>query len=233
MAMNLIGPYPYSLYNTYVGSMAQEHRLDVISNNLANAGTPGFKRDVPVFTGYMLKGTKTDYRQGQLQQTGNTLDLALTGPGFFQVETPEGVRYTRNGSFTQNGAGQIVNMDGHPLVGAGVVPAGTVDLAVTADGRVLADGAQIGAINLVEFEDGALLGKEGNNYFTPKTDQVTPGAAQETTVEQGYLEMSNVNNVEAAINLIDTVRTYEVFQKVLHSFQEADNKSINEVGRLV
>lgn len=231
--MNMfVTQYPYYTYNTYLGSMAQEHRMNIISNNLANINTPGFKRDVPVFEGYIVKSTAIHFSQGTFRETGNRLDLALSGPGFFQVDTPNGVRYTRNGNFTLNEQGQVVDMQGAPLVGGGVVPPETVDLHITTDGRVMADGAQVGQVELVEFEDLRILAKEGNSYFAPKIEGVAGNPAEETTVEQGYLEMANVDAVEQSVNLIDTVRTYEVFQKIIFSFEEADQKSINEVGRL-
>jgi flagellar basal-body rod protein FlgG len=232
MAM-FVKPYPYSTAKTYIGSMGQEFRMEILANNLANAGATGFKRDVPVFEGFMVKATQVDFEQGHFQETGNRLDLALSGPGFFQIDTPDGARYTRNGSFTTTSDGEIVTMHGHPLAGAGEVPPNTVDLVVAEDGRIMADGIQIGEIEIVEFEDRRLLRKDGYNNYAPKVEDVTPQEAAETTVSQGYLEMSNVDPVLGSVNLIDTLRTYEAFQKTIHSFEETDTKCVNEVGRLV
>ena len=229
----LIGPYPYSTVHTYIGSMAQEHRLNVIANNLANINTPGFKKDVPVFEGYMVKATRTYFSQGAFEQTGNTLDLALSGPGFFQVETPNGVRYTRNGAFTRDSVGEVVTMQGYPVVGAGVVPENVVDLVVDENGRILADGNEIGRFELVEFEDPKVLAKEGHDMFALKVEGLGGEEATETTMRQGAIERSNINPVTESVAMIDTLRTYEVFQKVIQAFQEADQKSMNEVGRLV
>ena len=229
----LVGQYPYHLSNTYIGSLAQEHRLNITSNNLANVNTPGFKKDVPVFDGYLVAATKTYFAHGSFQQTKAKLDLALSGPGFFQVETPNGVRYTRNGSFNLNAEGQIVTKEGYPVVGAGAIPANAKEVTITEDGRVLVDGGQAGQIDLVEFEDPNVLAKAGNNLFVPKVEGLAGGPANNTTVNQGYLETSNVDPVMESVNMIDTMRTYEVFQAVIQSFQEADQKSINEVGRMV
>ncbi|MEW6266664.1 MAG: flagellar hook basal-body protein [Thermodesulfobacteriota bacterium] len=229
----LIGPYPYHLSHTYLGSLAQEQRLDIISNNLANISTPGFKKDAPVFEGYILKATKSYFGQGDFEKTDNSLDLALSGPGFFQVTTPNGVRYTRNGSFTRSAEGEIVTLEGYPVVGGGVVPANVRDLNVTPDGRILVDGEEIGQLELVEFEDLNALAKEGKNLYTLKSPGLTGTPAQQTEIAQGFLERSNVDPIMESVNLIDAVRTYEVFQKIVLSFQEADQKSINEVGRIV
>ena len=229
----LVGSYPYSTWHTYLGTLAQESRLDITANNMANAATPGFKRDVPIFEGFLVKASKTDFSQGHFEQTENKLDLALSGPGFFQIETPNGIRYTRDGSFTTNAEGQIVTMDGYPLLGAGIVPNDVVDLNIAEDGRIVADGDEIGRVELVEFEDPSILAKEGHNNFVPKTEGVVGNPAENTTVAQGFIEKSNIDPVMESINLIDTLRTYEVFQKVVHSIQEADQKTINEVGRLI
>ena len=223
---------PAYLLRTQVASEAQELRLNIIANNIANIATPGFKRDVPVFEGFILKATATHFSQGDIQATGNKLDLALQGPGFFQIETPNGIRYTRNGAFTISSTGQIVNMEGYPVVGPETVPEGTLELTVTGDGRLLADEVEIGQFELLEFEDTRVLAKEGYNNFRVKVEGITGTPAEETTVQQGALERSNFNVVQEMINLIDTIRTFEAAQKVILSFEEADQKSINDVGRL-
>ncbi|MBU2548533.1 MAG: flagellar hook-basal body protein [Proteobacteria bacterium] len=222
-----------NLLRTKVGSLAQEYRLNIISNNVANANTPGFKRDVPVFEGFIVKATKTHFEQGPIEFTGNKLDLALQGPGFFQIETENGVRYTRNGTFTVNSAGQIVNLDGQVVVGSGRIPEETVDLVVNEDGTIMADGTDVGRLEIVEFEDTSVLKKEGYNNFATKNPDVRGAEPEKTTVSQGCVEKPNFNVVEEMVNMIDTIRTFESFQKVILSFEEADQRSINEVGRLI
>jgi flagellar basal-body rod protein FlgF len=233
----LIAPYPYHSAHTYLGMMSQEQRLNVIANNLANANTPGYKKDVPVFDptteGYVVKSTKTYFGQGNYQQTGNSLDLALAGPGFFQIETPNGIRYTRNGAFTTNQLGEIVTQDGYPVVGGGVIPENTRDIIVGSDGRVLADGDEIGAFELVEFEDPNMLAKEGANLYATKMEGIGGVEAENTSIDQGYLETSNVDPVLASVMMIDTMRTYEALQKIAWSVQEATQRCINDVGQLM
>ncbi|MBF0529454.1 MAG: flagellar hook basal-body protein [Deltaproteobacteria bacterium] len=228
-----IGPYPYHMSHTYLGSLAQEERMNITSNNLANANTTGFKRDVPVFEGYVLKATKTDFSQGHFEKTNNNLDMALNGPRFFHIQTPTRLRYTRNGAFTRSATREIVTQEGNPVVGGGVVPENVVDLAIDENGRITADGAEIGRLQMVEFQDVNGLAKEGNDKYVPKAPGITGTPAQATTVEQGFLERSNVEPVMESVNLIDIARTYEVFQKIVLTIQEADQKSINEVGRVV
>jgi len=220
-----------NIFKSALGSQAQEYRLSIISNNLANLNTPGFKKDVPVFRGFLLNSTKPDFSQGQLRQTGSKFDLALSGPGFFQIETPGGTRYTRNGALTINHDGELVTKSGFLVSGNISIPESAVEVHISPEGRVFADGQEVGAIDLVEFDNLGILEKQGDSLFSLRGDE--PGhAAENTTVEQGYLEVSNVNAVASMINLIDTTRTYEAIQKTIHSFEEADSKTINEVGRL-
>ncbi|MBW2061051.1 MAG: flagellar hook-basal body protein [Deltaproteobacteria bacterium] len=221
-----------NIFRSIIGSMAQEYRLNVTANNLSNVNTPGFKRDVPVFKDFMVTATKSDFSQGMLKQTGGRFDLALSGPGFFQIQTPFGTRFTRNGIFTLNSDGVLVTQDGYPIQGELTIPREAREVVIGPDGSVLADNENIGAIEIVEFENLSMLKKQGNDFFMPLSAGVTGSAAEKTTIEQGYLEMSNVNPVNAMINLIDTTRTYEAFQKVIHSFEETDTKIINDVGRL-
>lgn len=228
----LVRPFKYSTWNTYLATIAQENRINITSNNLANISTPGFKRDVPIFEGYIVKATKTDFQQGPFESTENRFDLALSGPGFFQVETPQGVRYTRNGNFTLTNEGRLVNMEGHPVVGDVTIPDDATEVQILEDGRVFADGDEIAQIEIVEFEDPNVLAKEGYSLFVPKGAGIEPRVATGTTVEQGYLERSNADPVRESVELIDTMRTYEVFQKIVHSFTEINQKNTNEVGRL-
>ena len=228
----LIRPFNYSTWNTYLATMAQENRINLTSNNLANISTPGFKRDVPVFEGYIVKASKTDFQQGPFESTENQFDVALSGPGFFQVETPQGIRYTRNGNFTLNNAGELVTMEGHRVGGNITVPDGVTEVRILTDGRVFADTNEIGQIDVVEFQDPNVLAKEGYSLFVPKADGVEAQPATQTTVEQGYLERSNADPVRESVELIDTLRTYEVFQKIAQTMQDINQKNSNEVGRL-
>ncbi len=222
-----------NIFRSVVGSLAQEYRLNIIANNLANTNTPGFKKDIPIFRDYMLKATSPDFSQGQLRKTGGTFDLALNGPGFFQIKTPFGIRYTRNGAFTLTSEGTLVSQDGYPVQGELNIPGDAKEVIIEPNGEVLADNQSVGTIEITEFEDLKALKKEGNNYFVPVNPQITGKTAEKTSIEQGYLEMSNVSAVTSMINLIDTTRTYEAYQKLIHAFEDADSKVINQVGSLI
>ena len=222
-----------SSYNRVIGSIAQETRLNIISNNLANVSTPGFKKDVAIFEGFMIAATKPYMGQGHLIQTGSKFDLGLNGPGFFQIETSNGLRYTRDGSFTVNAQGSLVTQGGNIVLGETVIPSNAKEIAISPNGEVTADGESVGSIELVEFADLSVLEKEGNSFFKTLTPELVGEVARETTIEQSYLEMSNVNVMTEMIGLIETTRTYEAIQKMILTYEEIDGKAINEIGRLI
>lgn len=232
-----IGPYPYSLDNTYLGMMAQEERMNLTANNMANVNTPGFKKDVPIFEGYLAKQSKTYFGQAPFELTDRDLDIAIDGPGFFQVETDAGIRYTRNGNFKVNSDGEIVTMDGDPVVGAGFVPEGSKMVVVDSDGRIQAvnqDGEfeEVGQFEMVEFDDPNMLIKEGYDFYVPKRPDFEPRDAEFTRLEQGYLEKSNVNPINESVQMIELYRIYEALQKIVHTKQEMDEKAIGQLGKL-
>jgi flagellar basal-body rod protein FlgG len=232
-----IGPYPYTITHTYLGMMAQEERLSLTANNMANVSTPGFKKDVPVFEGYLVKQSKTYFAEGPFELTDQDLDIALHGPGFFQIETAAGIRYSRNGNFKVNSTGQIVTQDGDPLIGAGFVPEGSLKVIIEPEGRVQAidqDGEAviIGQIELVEFDDPNMLIKEGYDLYVPKSPDFEPQPAAETTAVQGFLEKANVNPVNEMVQMIELHRIYEALQKIVHSRQEMDEQAIGQLGKI-
>ena len=232
-----IGPYPYQLNHTYLGMMAQEERMNLTANNMANVNTPGYKKDVPIFEGYLVKQSKTYFGQGPFELTDKNLDVALHGPGFFQIETSAGIRYSRNGNFTTNSDGQIVTPDGYPVIGAGFVPEGYRAVKIESGGRVTAinqEGAEeeIGQFEIVEFDDPNMLIKEGYDMYVPKSPAFQPEPAENTSLEQGYLEKSNVNAVNESVQMIELYRIYEALQKIVHTKQEMDEKATGQLGRL-
>ncbi len=172
-----------------------------------------------------------------MELTERNLDLALDGPGFFQIETAAGVRYSRNGHFQVNSDGQIVTDEGDPLIGAGFVPEGAKDVIVEPEGRVKVvnqDGDEeiIGQIELVEFDDPNMLIKEGYNFYVPKSPAYLPQPAENTQAVQGFLEKSNVNPGIESVQIIELYRIYEAMQKIVHAKQEMDEKATGQLGRL-
>jgi len=242
-----------SLWIAKTGLDAQQTNLDVISNNLANTSTNGFKRSRAVFedllyqtlrqpgaqtteqtqvpsglqvgTGVKPVSTVRNFAQGNLQQTGNNLDMAINGQGFFQVQMPDGTTsYTRDGSFQLDANGTLVTSNGFPIIGPITVPPGAQDIAVSQDGTVSAIVAgqvapqQLGQIQLATFVNPAGLFSRGQNLYQETAASGAPTQAVAGTngtgqISQGYVETSNVNVVEELVGLIQAQRAYEINSK--------------------
>jgi len=226
-----------------IGFHEQDRIFDVISNNLSNAQTAGYKRDVPVFRKILassLESTssqeqdqvKTIFQQGDLHQTGHALDLAIEGEGFFKVKTPSGIRYTRAGNFRINREKMLVHGSGFPVAGRqGEVILNGKQIVVERNGSIRVDGAEVDQIAPVMVRDLNQLKKEGQGLFRLDGDQ-NETASEQSQVLQGTLELSNVNPVEEMVKLIDCLRTYESCVKIVHSSDEMDSKAVNEIGRI-
>jgi flagellar basal-body rod protein FlgG len=233
--------------------LAETTRTDTIANNLANGNTTGYKKDIaiskdfaniliqrindgqnPATVGRLGLGSIIDeiatiQTTGIMRPTGNTLDFAVDGKGFFAVETPAGVRFTRNGSFSRNVQGELVTSEGYQVLGqngAIRIPEGQVSVEKT--GRVTVDGVDAGQLRLVEFADDRQLVKEGASLFrAPNNGRPATGK-----VEQGMLEQSNVNIVSEMVNLISGYRAYEVNAKTVQAHDQLLDKAVNEVGKV-
>ncbi|BAS28909.1 flagellar basal-body rod protein FlgF [Limnochorda pilosa] len=272
------------LYTAASGMLAQAARLDLEANNLANAGTSGYKADQaellsfpsillhrvggvqgdpvpaapggapirtrpegmdrlpfrqapvvgPLGTGVYVEGVHTSFRQGPLHATGNPLDLALEGPGFFAVETPAGVRYTRAGGFRLDAEGYLADPAGNRVLGVdGPVAVGRGGaVTVTDEGTVFVDGQPAGQLVLVDFADpNAELRKQGANLYGPRPGAV-PQPAPGARVAQGMLEGSAVNVVEGMVRLIELQRAYDASQRVVRSYDETLGQAVNELARI-
>ncbi|MDE2156432.1 MAG: flagellar basal-body rod protein FlgG [Xanthomonadaceae bacterium] len=246
-----------SLWIAKTGLDAQQTRMDVIANNLANANTTGFKSSRASFqdliyqnkgqaggqtteqtqspsglmlgTGVRVVGTEKLFTQGNISQTGNSMDVAIQGRGFLQVSLPDGTTaYTRDGSLHSDANGQLVTAEGYPLEPAITLPSNVQSLTIGSDGTVSATTAgsaaavQIGTLQLADFINPAGLQAQGGNLLvetassgSPQTGQ--PGLSGMGTLQQGALESSNVNVVEEMVNMIETQRTYEMNSKAISS----------------
>ena len=244
-----------ALWVAKTGLDGQQTRMAVIANNLANVNTTGFKRGRAVFadllyqnvrqpgaqssqnsqlpsglmlgTGVRVVATEKTFTQGNIFQTGNNLDLALQGRGFFEVGRPDGsIAYTRDGSFQLNGQGQVVTSDGYTVQPGLTIPSGAQSLTIGADGTVsvMQTGSttptEIGSFELADFVNPAGLQPMGDNLFletassgSPQTG--APGANGLATLVQGSVESSNVNIVEELVNMIETQRAYEMNSKAI------------------
>jgi flagellar basal-body rod protein FlgF len=223
----------------------QEKRLEQISNNLANVDTGGYRKDEVSFREMLYtaasgrqrvgKSVKimTDHAVGPVTGTGNAFDLSIAGDGFFQVQTPDGIRYTRAGNFRLDDQGQLVTANGHPVLGeGGAILIGSGEPAVTPDGSIFVDGEQAGRLAIADFTDRTVLEKEGLNYFRVRggmAEEIVPAGYR---VSQGYLEGANVNVVNAMTEMIDLHRLYEAQQKMISAIDEVDGQATRRVGSL-
>jgi len=232
------------------GMQALWQRHEVLANNLANTTTTAFKRDdvIPVpgnataqqpgaGFGLALAASQpaiqyTDHAQGPIQQTGRSLDVALEGSGFFEVDTPSGPRYTRSGAFTLGGDGALMTADGYPVKGvAGPLVLRSPNFTINGQGEIR-DGEQvIGALKIVDFPKPYQLLKEGANLYVPA--EPIPPDASSAQVVSGALEGSNVNSIEAMVSMIEVLRSYEAAQKALQALEEANQAAANQIGTVV
>ena len=213
-----------------------------VAHNLANINTAGYKRRVSSFSRELMEQMSgdssmsvpqgeisvtnvIDFSQGSLLKTERSLDVAISGKGFFIIETPNGPLYTRNGAFDTNPQGQLVDLEGRIVAGANgpiVIPAGVSvqQVAISDDGGVRAGNAALGRLKVVDFEeDEDKLVAVGKNCFAAPED-VTPAAAQKTLMKQGYQENSNVQRMEELVNLVTVSRLYETNMRLLQRRQE-------------
>ncbi len=247
-----------SLYSAATGMEAQQLNLNTIANNLANVNTPGFKRSkiefqdllyqkprasgsdsgagnivptgIEVGNGSRVAATSKVFTQGQLTQTGEKLDLAIQGDGFFEVQKPDGtIGYTRDGSFKLNAQGQVVTVDGLPLLsGFQAIPIGASSVDISQSGQVTvqtASGTTSFRLTLTRFANPSGLRSMGGNLYdeTGASGPPETGAPSESgfgSIMQGYTESSNVNIVEEMVNLITAQRAYEINSKSIQTSDE-------------
>ncbi len=242
----------------YVGlsrQMTLKREMDVIANNIANSDTTGFKvesimlrEDVEQPT---LKasagssppekitfvhdaGVARDFAQGPLRQTGGTFDLGLTGDGFFQVQTANGNRLTRDGRFNTNAQGQLVDKTGNPVLSNGGQPI-RLDPTKSApqiahDGTISQDGVIAGKVGVFSVPDRNALGKEGGGLFDP-TGQ-TPVADPKTTIQQGMIENANVDAIQQMTRMIAVSRAYEQVSNMMNETSQTSDESIQRLGKV-
>ena len=253
------------LFTAWTGMANEQKRLDIVSNNLANASTVGFKKDSVTnqsfdnlltlkikdsseaynnrAIGSMSLGVKigevyTDFNQGSLRSTGNTYDLAIEGSGFFNISTTDAngdevIKYTRNGNFTMDQNGVIMDMNGNALIGEGgrlTVPVDASNVVIDADGSVYADGNYIDKVQITDFEDYDYLTKQSDNMYVP-----LEGAEEKQTgasIHQGYTEKSNVNVIREMTDMIAITRAYEANQKVIQTIDGTLDLAANSVGKV-
>ena len=223
----------FSMKEAVRGFQNQAQRFEVISNNIANSSTPGFKKDIFSLDAYNQETTVPDMKNGPVKWTGNALDFSIEGQAFFEIKTPAGLRYTRQGSFTLNSERELVNPDGFLVMNDREQPI-TVngsDITVGPDGTIEVDGRATDKLGLMVFDEPKMLAKENAAYYAPSPQAGEKQEAEEgVLLKQGYLEQSNVVVAEEMVRMIDAMRKYESFQKVISTISEMDDKAITDVG---
>ena len=237
------------------GCLKEEIRMDIISNNLANSTVLGFKKSKISFqkmlekigtdiTGRnrilgrtnspLLVNIQTDMSQGDIRSTGNRLDVAIAGDGFFKISTPDGIRYTRKGNFRLDDQRNLVTQDGYNVMGkSGPININGTDIDIDEHGFLSIDGNIGDQFDMATFEDYENVINDGMGRFkylsdNPPENDLPP----DTSIKQGYVELSNVNVAEEMVSMIHSLRAFESYQKAMKVLDECDNRAINQVGKL-
>jgi flagellar basal-body rod protein FlgF len=241
------------IYTAVSGMKAQMDALDILSNNLANLNTAGFKEEKAFFTllqeemnpadsgevNSALSGQKViaqsalNSSNGSLVLTHRDLDIALTGDGFLTVETPQGVRYTRNGSLLLDSKSVLTTAEGFPLLGEGgrSISLGPGKININDDGEVFLNDARVDRLKIVSFQNSSPLVQEGSSLLSSQGGK-TSEKPSEAKVCQGYLEQSNVNPVSAVVSMVGILRQFESLQKSVNLvMNDLNSKSIDRLGR--
>ncbi len=233
--------------------IALRRELDVIANNLANMNTTGFQAERVAFEDYLMPraegtafqpsdddiafvydwATYRDVEPGARQVTGNELDIALSPGGYLTVETPQGLRYTRDGGLQINDQGQLVTAAGHPVISLGGTPIlftpADSEITITGTGQVTTNAGGRGTLMLVSFENEQTLEKQGNNLFVAD-EAVDPDPT--VRVSQGVLEASNVQPVREMSRLVEVQRAYEMQAQMLRQSDQLRQEAIRQLGQL-
>lgn len=239
-------------YAAMTGLVARTQALDIAATNLSNAQTPGYRAEQEYFRSVLmgpgaldssqdsqlgrtvnnyglLGGDRLNLAQGAIEQTGNPLDLAIEGQGFFMVQTPNGPRYTRDGAFHRAPSGQLVTATGEPVLSAAgqVIPIPPGEVSVGADGALSVAGGVVATVGVFTFPAGVQLTAEGaNRYLAPQN--VKPALSKDAAIHQGAIEGANQDVIKGTMNLILVQREAEMMQKALTVFHTEFNKIATE-----
>lgn len=234
----------------YVGlskQMALREQMDLAAQNIANMSTPGYKARGMMFTDYMSKGEgaqgdklhqvvgQTSFRridQGPMQQTHNPLDMAISGQGYFAIDTPNGVQYTRAGNFALSSDGTIVTAQGHSVQSAGggplQIPEGETQITVTADGTISTENGEIGQFKMVSFGDEQGLKEAGDGLYD--ADGAAELPTEGASIIQGAIEGSNVQPVKEMTEMIEILRSYQSTQRIMQGDHDRIRSAIRTLS---
>lgn len=238
------------IYTAASGMAYMIKKYEVLTNNLANIDTPGFKEDYltsrntnisfpldanPI---HLPKGIEpehiiTNHNQGKFIQTENGLDVSISGNGYFTLESPEGLRYTRAGNFTIDREGYLVNYSGYKILGEkGPVRVRDRMISIDSSGQIVDAGMIVDKLKIVDFQEKDKLIKEAGVVFQNGGSEVINLNNHDYEVLQGYLEKSNVNIIKTMTEIIEVMRTYESYQKTIQMMDESLHRLNNEVSKV-
>ena len=238
-----------AIYSPVTAALAQEIHLEITANNVANVNTRGYRADRVYFSGTagsvgssfipgIISEVVTDFTPGPIKTTGEALDVAIEGEGFFVVETPNGPRYTRNGHFLLNSEGELITASGYPVIGTGgsiALPTGQVEISNS--GKISVQGPEVGAqpieldsFLIVQFLRPDDFVKEGGTLF--RSEGADPFPIEKIQLRQGAVEASNVDAVSEMVSLIRILRLYEAAQKAIQTADEVEEMASTSVGAI-
>lgn len=227
---------------------ALQRNLDIIAHNLANMGTVAYKTERPLFRTYLTGvhdtegrpdqaqfvsdyGMVRDTSEGALRSTGNELDVAISGPGYFAVQTDQGERYTRNGHLRIDGQGQLITSDGDPVLDSGGAPItfGTDEhnISIARDGSITTSAGAKGKLNVVKFENEGKLSRIGGSLY--QTDE-TPTPATDAVVQQGMIEESNVVPIVEMTTMVELLRAYNSTASLIKQAEDMTQRAVHDLG---
>jgi flagellar basal-body rod protein FlgF len=245
------------LYTATSGMLAGLLRHETIIHNLSNVQTVGYKADRATLTdfpslllneirqgevrseigeagtGVSLGTLKTDFEEGPFKLTEHPFDFAIAGDGFFRLDTPDGIRYTRDGRFHRDTDGGLINADGYRVIGVDgpiTVPEG--QLAVNPQGELFVGDSVVGQFSLARFENVEDLVKDGQTMFVNRDEEPQLMAASEVQIYQGYLEESNVDTAQAVTEMMSILRAYQASQRLVQFQDQINGQAANELGRV-
>ncbi len=224
------------LFTAIDSALVQKTRFDAISNNLANVNTNGFKKDngsfrSATFASELAQRSTTDFSRGNILQTGNPLDVALDGTGFFKIETDRGERYTQNGAFTLDSMGYLVTEGGKRVMGKnGPMDLGGGEVRISSRGEVSVNGQLVDQLAVVGFNRLQDLVKEGDATYSNAGSPDNLIETEDIQVKQGYLEKSNVNPTEEMVKMMEMFRIYESTQGIIQNMGEMTDKMLSGFG---
>lgn len=245
------------LYTAAAGMLSGLLRHETIVHNLANVRTIGYKADRATLTdfpsllltrinagepgpeigragtGVSLAALTTDLSNGPMKLTSNQFDFAVAGEGFFRVQTPDGVRYTRDGRFHRDIDGRLITGEGYLVLGAnGSITLPEGELTATPNGQLFVNDTLVEQLSLARFDDPANLIKDGDTTFTTRGQEPQLMAATETHVYQGYLEDSNVDTSQAVTEMMSVLRAYQASQRLVQFQDQINGQTVSDLGRV-